>query len=138
MRYFLIQPTHRKFIKILRDRYKDGTPVILNEEDIEEFKSLFERTSNAFERHIGIYTIILRAKDRPYSELSTPGRFVVLDRNKLNLIEKHFCFAEWRHLDTTIESSIIIPLLRWVLKQKRRHGSRRNNRSGSNREGELL
>ena len=138
MRYFLIQPAHRKFIKILRDCCKNGSPVILNEEDIKKIRCLFDSASKAFERHIGLYTIILRAKDRPLSELSTPGRFVVLDKDKIHFIEKRFSIAEWQHLDATIVSSIIIPLLRWHLKQRRRHESRRNNRSGSNRGRAIL
>ena len=34
LRYFLIQPTHRKFVRLLRDSLTEGTPIVLNEDDI--------------------------------------------------------------------------------------------------------
>ena len=128
MRYFLIQPAHRRFVKVLRDRYMSGTPVILNEGDINDLKKLFQQgTMKAVERHKRIYTVVFRAKNRPYSELSKLDHVVEMDREIIDFIEKRFFIAEWKHMRMTIQSSIIVPFLQWLLKRLR--NKNRNKRT---------
>ena len=102
---------------MLRDSYYDGNPVVLNEEDIADLKTLLSRgTMKAIERHRMLYRIFLRAQRRPYTEQSDNDMMIVLNMDAINQIEKRFFVAEWKHLKMTIESSFIVPFLRRLLK----------------------
>ena len=121
MRYFLIQPTHRKFVRLLRESLTGGTPIVLNEDDISNLLSLLRiKTMRAVERHKRLYKIFLCARRRPYCELLDDEKKVVIDSNVINYIEKRLFIAEWKHLGVTLQSSLLIPFLRWLLKNERR------------------
>lgn len=118
LRYPLVQPTHRKFIKILRDGYNSGNPIILNENDIDDLLELFRiRTMPAVDRHQRLYKIFLRANYRLSENLSETGRFLIVSPNVIKTIEKRLFISEWRHPRMTIQSSFLVPLLQWMLKR---------------------
>ena len=118
MRYFLIQPAHRRFVKILRDSYNNGTPVILNEEDLNKLTQLFQQgTMKAVERHEKLYRIFLRAKNRPLSEFTEEEKIRVINKEVIQFIENRFFVAEWKHLRMTIMSSFMVPFLQWLIKK---------------------
>ena len=121
MRYFLVQPTHRKFVRLLHDSLTEGTPIVLNENDISNLISLLRiNTMRAVERHKRLYKIFLCAKKRPYCELLDEEKRVVIDSNAINYIEKRLFIAEWKHMGMTLQSSLCIPFLRWLIKNERR------------------
>lgn len=117
MRYPLVQPTHRKFIRMLRDRCDRGNPIALNEKDIEDLLRLLHiRTMPAVDRHQRLYKIFLRAMSRSCEYLSETGRCLIIGPKVIKSIEKRLFIAEWRHPRMTMQSSFLVPLLRRILK----------------------
>ena len=116
MRYLLIQPTHRKFVRMLRDRWSKGEPVLLKKEDIEDLKNLsLMRTMPAVERHQRLYKISLRAYNRTSSEYTSDEKKRIVDDVLIGFLEKRLFIAEWKHLRMTILSSFVVPFFRWLL-----------------------
>lgn len=65
MRRILLHPTHRKFVRIIRDRVNSGRPIILTKTDIKAFQDICQGTMTMLKRHQGIYRIVLTAANRP-------------------------------------------------------------------------
>ena len=69
MRYFLLHPTHRKFIRLLRDRIDSGYPIIITQSDLDAFNHICQGAMTMKKRHQGIYRIVLTAVYRPIEEI---------------------------------------------------------------------
>ena len=48
----LLHPTHRKFIKLLRDNVDNGKVIFLTSEDQSEWQSVFNTSKNSKKRHL--------------------------------------------------------------------------------------
>ena len=121
MRYLLIHPTHRKFVRIMRDRCRKGKPVLLKIEDIEDLKNLFKMgTMPAIERHKRLYKIVLRAYNRTLSEYSADEKIRIVDNQLIGVLENRFFVAEWKHLWMTLLSSFAFPIFRWLLNRNKK------------------
>lgn len=114
---FLILPTHRKFIKLLRDRSNSGNPVVMTQKDNEEFRELVKKTKKRGERHRGLYRITLRALRHSKEEIETEGVYAILDNRAVDLFEKTLAKAEWKSLDATLEGAYLVPFLRKLIKR---------------------
>ena len=117
---FLILPTHRKLIKLLRDRANAGSPAIMLKKDSADFIELFKSKKQRGARHRGLYRITLRVLQRPPEEIEPEEIHAVLDNQMVNLFEKTLAKAEWRSLSATLTASYFIPLLRSITKQLER------------------
>ena len=117
MRYLLIHPTHRKFVRFLRSRFMNMTPVLLNEDDRNDLLSLVNiKTMPAVTRHKMLYKIFIRARYRPYNEFKDTDKVFVVDPQAISQMEKLFFKAEWKNIGMTIKSSFLLPLLRRLIK----------------------
>lgn len=116
MRRFLIHPTHRKFIKLLRDCVKKDTPIILTDEDVEKYKALFVKTQKMVERHHGIYRITLEAKNRPFLSIKETSRVFVINNEMIDEIQKWFSVAERKNLRKTLYGALFMPFVRTLYK----------------------
>ena len=121
---FLILPTHKKFIKLLRDRANSGNPVVMTQKDNEDFQELVRMTKRKGERHRDLYRITLRALNHSKEEIETEGLYAILDNRAVELIEKTLAKVEWRSLRATLQGSYLVPFLRSFVKRM----ERRNNR----------
>lgn len=112
----LIHPTHRKFIKKLRQRVDEKGPIIILESDYEDYKALLARTKKALERHKGIYRILNKAMTRNNTDYDE--EFVsTIGYDAIDLIEKTLNKAEWKRPFRTIRNVILKPIILYLLKQ---------------------
>lgn len=86
----LIHPTHRKYIKLLREKADSGNPIIITKKDWEDYVALIKSTNKKMARHQSVYRITLRAMNRSKEEVETEDIQVILDHNAINQIES-FC-----------------------------------------------
>lgn len=118
MRHILIHPTHRKFVRMIRDRVNSGCPIILTESDVRAFHDLCQGTMTMLKRHQGIYRIVLTAANRPIEGIDKNEKVYVVGNKLLNVIEKGFSKAEWRHLWTTVLSGYVVPILQRIVNKR--------------------
>ena len=110
----LIHPVHRRYIKILRDQVKKGTPVLLTQSDLDGFKELCSSTKQKGKRHRGLYKLTLNAINRPKEETQKVGISGVLGNEEINIIEKTLAKAERRGLYATIMGTFL-----WYCRRKK-------------------
>lgn len=112
----LIHPTHRKFIKKLRQRVDEKGPIVILESDYEDYKALLARTQIALERHKGFYRILSKAMTRNISDYDQQ---IVssIGYDAIDFIEKALNKAEWKRPLRTIRNVTIMPIIRYLLKQ---------------------
>lgn len=104
MKKIILYPTHRKFIRLLKDNDKIGKPIVIKEKDLESIHKLWASTQNSLERHKGIYKIVVRAmNENVYEQGDT-----LLDRQRIDLIESDFCQAERKTFLRTIRNIILV------------------------------
>lgn len=117
MKHLLIHPTHKKFIKLLRECAENGTPIGLIDEDIEDLKGLFHRTKKRGERHRGIYRIVLKAMRRQPSEIQDNDSIHYINKDEIDFIEKQFARVERKQLCITLQSAYLITIMRLIIKR---------------------
>lgn len=117
MKRIIIHPTHRKFIKLLRECAEKGKPIALIDEDIEDFKNLVHRTKKRRERHRGIYRIALRAMHRQPTELQGNNYIHHIDCEEVDFIEKQFARVERKQLCATLQGAFLLPIMRSIVKR---------------------
>lgn len=117
--FFLIHPTHRKYIKLLRDSIRNGYQLVFTDEDCRDFKQLMRSTKNRGKRHRGIYRLTLRAKNRPISELEKEENKYVITERAIKSIEKQFAKVEWQTLGDTLKGAFVFSLLKVFVKRKK-------------------
>lgn len=112
----LIHPTHKKFIKLLRDKANAGTPIIITKNDCKDFSELIKSTNARYKRHQGVYKITLRAMNRPRDEINVEEIQTILDNNVIDYIEKIFSRLERKQLCATLKGAYIRPIFLALLK----------------------
>lgn len=117
MKKIILYPTHRKFIRLLKDTDKIGKPIVIKEKDLESIHKLWASTQNSLERHKGIYKIVVRAmNENVYEQGDT-----ILDCQRIDLIESDFCQAERKNLLRTIRNIIFTYIYRKTIHFVRPH-----------------
>ena len=121
MRHLVIHPTHRKLILLLRDRLKDGHPIVFIQSDFDAFHAISQGTMTMIDRHQKIYRLILSAVYRPIEEIDKAEKVCIVGNDTINVIEKCFAQAERKHLGTTILSGYLVPTLQRIVNKRRKH-----------------
>lgn len=127
----LIHPTHRKYIKLLRDRANSGNPVIVTKDDNEAFLKLINRTQQKLERHKGFYRITLRAINREPASITDDEFYGTLDNGRIDAIEQLLSRVERRQLSATLKSTFIKPILCKLIRLINRKSNKDNIRTGN-------
>lgn len=117
MRRILLHPTHRKFVRMIRDRVNSAQPIILTEVDVRAFQGICQGTMPMLKRHQGIYRIVLTAANRPIDKIDKNEKVCVVGNKMVEVIEKSFSKAEWRHPLTTVLSGYVVPTLQRIVKK---------------------
>lgn len=117
MKHFLIHPTHRKYIKLLRTRSDNGNPIITTKKDWDDFLELVRTTKQRLPRHKGLYRITLRAMNRSLKEINSDEIHAILDGKTIDIIEGVLAKAERKSLGATLKGAYLIPILRKVIKR---------------------
>lgn len=116
----IIHPTHRRLLRQLRERNKEGRPVILL---IEERNCVFEELpllKSATARNQCIYRVLLRAMRRSITEIEHRKGLIVLNNRNIDVIEREYAKVERRHLCLTVISSLELSLRRKRVRYPRR------------------
>jgi len=121
MRHFLIHQTHRKLIRLMRNRLKDGHPIVFIQSDFDAFRAICQGTMTMIDRHQKIYRLILTAVYRPIEEIDRTEKVCIVGDASIYVIEKCFAQAERKHIGTTILSGYLVPTLQWIVNKRRKH-----------------
>ena len=106
----LLHPTHRKFIKLLRDNVNNGNVIFLTSEDKNEWQSVFNTSKNSKKRHLATYRIFIRAINRVHTEI--PNNAIVINSSSVNHIESFLRKVELKNPFITIRNIILMKILR--------------------------
>ena len=82
----LLHPTHRKFIKLLRDNVNNGEVIFLTTEDKNEWLPVLNKSKNSTKRHLATYRIFLRAINHVNTEI--PNNAIVINSSCVDYIER--------------------------------------------------
>ena len=108
----LLHPTHRKFINLLKKHLADGNVIILTQEDIEEFKIMFNSTNRSLKRHQILYKIFLRAINRPVVKPCCHD--VVVDDLLVKEIEKRLRRIEFKNPLGVLKYVLVMNILKFL------------------------
>ena len=100
----LLHPTHRKFIRLLRDKVSKGDVIFITQEDLSEWKSVFSTSKNSKKRHQATYRILLRAINRICTEI--PDSAIVINSSCVDYIERFLRKVELKNPIRTINNII--------------------------------
>lgn len=106
----LLHPTHRKFIRLLREHVKDGSFFNLTQEDVAEYKMILNTTKNSKKRHQTIYRIFLHAIRRDKGD-NTDAE-IIINSESVGCIEKCLRKAELTKPLITLRNILVIALSR--------------------------
>lgn len=106
----LLHPTHRKFIKLLRDNVNNGNVIFLTSEDISEWEYIFNTSKNSKERHQATYRIFLRAINRVNTEI--PNNAIAINSSSVDHIEVFLRKIELKNPIRTIRNIILMKIVR--------------------------
>lgn len=122
MRKIIIHPTHRKMIRILRERSKEGKPVILLKEEVYSlFKNLPSLDSPTM-RNQSVYRFLLNAMNRSLSEFQQhEGNYVLNDKN-LKVVESVYAKVEREHLCYTLLDTMKLVLIQRKISRHKLNG----------------
>ena len=122
---FLILPTHRKYIKLLRERANSGNPIVIKKKDMEDFRELVRTTHQRGARHRGLYRITLKAMKCSPEEIELEDIECILDNRAVNFVEKTLAKVEWKSLGATLVGAYLIPFLQAVIKRMERRSAKK-------------
>ena len=111
---WLLHPTHRKFIKLLKNYIKKKGFIYITTNDIEEYKNIFTATNMSVERHQRVYRIFLKAINRTQVEQNDVAGVVTLEN--IGKIESILRGIELSNPLVTFRNAVIYPILTSVLR----------------------
>lgn len=117
----LLHPTHRKFIRLLREHVIDGSFFNLTQEDVAEYKMILNTTKNSKKRHQTIYRIFLRAIRRDKKDNTNAE--IIINSESVDYIEKVLRKAELKKPLITIRNILVLPLVRFLLRKIKKFDS---------------
>lgn len=101
----LLHPTHRKFIKLLRDKVNNGDVIFIT-----EWQSVFNTSKNSKKRHQSTYRIFLRAINRVNTEI--PNNAIVINSSSVDHLEGFLRKVELKNPFRTIRNIILMKIIR--------------------------
>ena len=102
----LLHPTHRKFIKLLRNKVNNGDVIYITKEDQSEWQSVFNTSKNSKKRHQETY----RAINRVHTEI--PNNAIVINLSLVDHIESILRKVELKNPLRTIRNIILMKIVR--------------------------
>lgn len=106
----LLHPTHRKFIKLLRNKVNNGDVIYITQEDQSEWQSVFNTSKNSKKRHQATYRIFLRAINRVHTEI--PNNAIVINMFSVDHIERFLRKVELKNPLRTIRNIIFMKIVK--------------------------
>lgn len=106
MRKIIIHPTHRKMIRILRKRCKEGKPVVLLKDEVYNLFKILPSIDSPTLRNQRVYRLLLNAMNRPFLELKHQEDIYVLNDKSLKIVVSIYSKVERNHLCYTLQDTI--------------------------------
>ncbi len=113
MRRFIIHPTHRKFLRLLRNRINEGNPIIIRKAELDALFNNLPLLQSATARNQLVYRLALRAQNRPLSDIQQYDDLILVNERFVRGIESVYARVERKHLCPVIIVSILTPLVRY-------------------------
>lgn len=112
MSKLIIHPTHRKFLRILRERYECGTPVVILKSELDDLFKMLPSIPSPTLRNQFIYREVLRAMNRPLSEIQHCTNFIVFNEKFIKKIEAAYAKVERNQMCFTLLNVLEVSLRR--------------------------
>ena len=112
MRRCIIHPTHRKFIRLLRDRLREGNPIIIRKAEYDALLKELPLFQSATARNQIIYRLALRAMNRPSSEMQQYDDLIIVNEQFIKGLETVYAKVERKQLCPVIMVPILTPFLK--------------------------
>ena len=117
MRKCIIHPTHRKFLRLLRKRLKEGNPIVIRTAEYDALLNELPLLQSATARNQLVYRLALRAMNRHSSEMQKYDDRIIVNEKFIRCLESEFAKVERKHLCPVIMLSILTQI---VKRHKRR------------------
>ena len=107
MRRCIIHPTHRKFLRLLRNRLKEGNPVVIRKVELDNLFNELPILQSATARNQLVYSVALRAMNRPLSEMQQYDDLIIVNERFIRNLESAYAKVERKQLCLVIMVSIL-------------------------------
>lgn len=95
---------------MLRERDKEGRPVILLREEMKHVFEVLPAFPSATDRNQYVYRVLLYALKRPFTEIQHCKDFIVLNKHNIHVIENAYAKVERNHFCGTVISALELSL----------------------------
>ena len=111
MRRCIIHPTHRKFLRLLRDRLKEGNPIVIRKAELDTLLKELPLLQSATARNQLVYRLALCAMNRPFSEIQQHNDLIIVNERFIKNLESAYAKVERKQLCPVIMVSILTSIL---------------------------
>ena len=112
MRRYIIHPTHKKFIHLLRERLRENNPIVIRKAEYDALLKELPLFQSATERNQIIYRLALRAMNRPSSEMLQYDDHIIVNEQFIKSLESVYAKVERRQLCPVIMVSILTSIIK--------------------------
>ena len=112
MRRCIIHPTHRKFIRLLRERLREGTPIVIRKAEYDALLKELPLLQSATARNQIIYRLALRAMNRPRSEMQQYDDLIIVNEQFIKGLESVYAKVERKQPRPVKMVSILTSILK--------------------------
>lgn len=109
----LLHPTHRKFVKLLRNKVGTDGGIILLEEDAVAIRQSWEQTTNSHSRHQKAYRVFINAANRKWEDICQGQINMYV---KVDQIESYLRRIELKNPGRVLYAVIATSLLELIIK----------------------
>lgn len=106
MRKCIIHPTHRKFVRLLREKIREGNPIVIRKAEYDALLKELPLFQSATARNQIIYRLALRAMNRPSSEIQQYDDLIIVNEQFIKGLESVYAKVERKHLCPVLMVSI--------------------------------
>jgi len=112
MRKIVIHPTHRKLLRILRERCDEGRPVVLLKDEVDSFFKVLPTLDSPIRRNQSAYRLVLNAMNRSFEDIKDYNNYYVLNDKSIRVVESIYAKVEKDHLCHTLLDTFMLLLVR--------------------------
>ena len=112
MRRCIIHPTHRKFIRLLRERLREDNPIIIRKDEYDALCEELPLLQSATARNQLVYRLALRAMNRPISEIQQHQDLIIVNEQFIKNLESAYAKVERKQLCPVTIVSILTLFLK--------------------------
>lgn len=112
MKRIIIHPTHRKFLRLLRNRLREGKPIVIRKAELDALCKEFPLLQSATARNQLIYRLALSAQNRPLSEIQCYDDLILVNERFIKRLESEYAKVERKHLCPVLMVSILTSIIK--------------------------